>query len=149
MFLASATACAGPGTSPAASRTAVEIAAAGTSPSPAPSPTPSGTDGALTDPETTPGAALAGADAPRQQPVFAAKALDVLATLPVKGRAAKTGYSREQFGQAWADIDRNGCDTRNDMLRRDLTALGLKPGTRDCRRRLAHPRGPAGLQQQA
>ncbi|MCU1562110.1 MAG: hypothetical protein JWN05_489 [Arthrobacter sp.] len=132
MFLVSATACAGPGTSPAASRTAVEIPAAGTAPSPAPSPTPSGTDGALTDPETTPGAALAGADAPRQQPAYAAKALDVLATLPVKGRAAKTGYSREQFGQAWADIDRNGCDTRNDMLRRDLTALGLKPGTRDC-----------------
>jgi hypothetical protein len=43
-----------------------------------------------------------------------------LAQLPVKGRAAATGYSREQFGQAWADTDRNGCDTRNDILRRDL-----------------------------
>ncbi|MCU1541152.1 MAG: hypothetical protein JWM01_2099 [Arthrobacter sp.] len=60
------------------------------------------------------------------------KALDVLATLPIKGRAPKTGYSRDQFGQAWADVDRNGCDTRNDMLRRDLTALAIKPGTRDC-----------------
>ncbi|HEX5872666.1 MAG TPA: DUF1524 domain-containing protein, partial [Longimicrobium sp.] len=56
----------------------------------------------------------------------------VLATIPVKGRAPKTGYSRDQFGQAWADADRNGCDTRNDMLRRDLTDLALKPGTRDC-----------------
>jgi hypothetical protein len=40
--------------------------------------------------------------------------------LVVKGRAAMTGYSRAAFGQAWADVDRNGCDTRNDVLRRDL-----------------------------
>ncbi|WP_445155907.1 GmrSD restriction endonuclease domain-containing protein [Arthrobacter sp. Hor0625] len=59
-------------------------------------------------------------------------ALKMLSTLPVKGRAPKTGYSRDQFGQAWADVDRNGCDTRNDMLRRDLTAAALKPGTQGC-----------------
>ena len=69
---------------------------------------------------------------PHKQPALAGKALDVLATIPVKGRAPKTGYSRDQFGQAWADVDRNGCDTRNDMLRRDLSDLALKPGTRDC-----------------
>lgn len=66
------------------------------------------------------------------QPAFAAKALEVLATLPIKGRAPKTGYTREEFGQAWADVDRNGCDTRNDILTRDLTAKTFKPGTRDC-----------------
>jgi len=27
------------------------------------------------------------------------------------------GYSREEFGRAWADIDRNGCDQPNDVLR--------------------------------
>lgn len=43
-----------------------------------------------------------------------------LGELPVKGRAAKTGYSRSQFGQAWKDTDRNGCDQRNDVLARDL-----------------------------
>lgn len=48
-------------------------------------------------------------------------ALAVLATLEVKGRAAKTGYDRDQFGQRWLDVDRNGCDTRNDTLARDLT----------------------------
>lgn len=48
-------------------------------------------------------------------------ALDVLATVPVKGRAAKTGYDRDQFGQRWLDVDRNGCDTRNDMLAAQLT----------------------------
>jgi len=27
------------------------------------------------------------------------------------------------YGQAWADVDRNGCDTRNDILKRDLTKV--------------------------
>ena len=56
----------------------------------------------------------------------------LLETLPVKGRAPKTGYTRDQFGQAWADVDRNGCDTRNDMLKRDMTAVIYKAGTRNC-----------------
>ena len=59
-------------------------------------------------------------------------ASSVLSTLPVKGRAPKTGYTRAQFGQAWADVDRNGCDTRNDMLKRDLTDIVFKVKTRDC-----------------
>jgi hypothetical protein len=59
-------------------------------------------------------------------------AVDVLATLAVKGRAPKTGYDRDQFGPAWSDVDRNGCDTRNDVLARDLTGETFKPGTHDC-----------------
>jgi hypothetical protein len=55
-----------------------------------------------------------------------------LDSLPVKGRAPRTGYERELFGQAWADVDRNGCDTRNDVLARDLTDETFKPGTHDC-----------------
>ncbi|WP_441874075.1 HNH endonuclease family protein [Pseudarthrobacter sp. TAF60_1] len=55
-----------------------------------------------------------------------------LGTLPVKGRAPKTGYSREEFGPAWADVDRNGCDTRNDILARDLEGETFKPGTQNC-----------------
>jgi hypothetical protein len=43
-----------------------------------------------------------------------------------------TGYRRDQFGQAWADVDRNGCDTRDDVLRRDLIDIALRPGTHDC-----------------
>ncbi|WP_315900757.1 HNH endonuclease family protein [Microbacterium esteraromaticum] len=50
-------------------------------------------------------------------------ALQTLDTLTVKGRAPKTGYSREQFGPRWQDVDRNGCDTRNDILARDLTDI--------------------------
>jgi len=59
-------------------------------------------------------------------------AMATLETLPVKGRAPKTGYTRDQFGQAWADVDRNGCDTRNDILKRDLTSIIYKTGTRNC-----------------
>jgi hypothetical protein len=56
----------------------------------------------------------------------------VLETLAVKGRAPKTGYERSQFGPAWSDVDRNGCDTRNDILNRDLTSIIYKPGTHNC-----------------
>ena len=59
-------------------------------------------------------------------------ALTVLDSLAVKGRAPKTGYDRDQFGQRWADINRNGCDTRNDILQRDLKNVLFKPGTRNC-----------------
>jgi hypothetical protein len=55
-------------------------------------------------------------------------ALTAVATLRVKGRAPMTGYDRDQFGQAWLDTNRNGCDTRNDILARDLTART----TRNC-----------------
>ncbi len=50
----------------------------------------------------------------------------------MKGRAPKTGYEREQFGPAWKDVDRNGCDQRNDILARDLEGETFKPGTHDC-----------------
>jgi integrase len=81
------------------------------------------------------GCELDGPGAPPSSANAAARpgpALAALATLPVKGRAPKTGYDRDLFGQAWADVDRNGCDTRNDVLRRDLTSFVLKPGTRGC-----------------
>ena len=59
-------------------------------------------------------------------------ALMVLNSLEVKGRAAKTGYARSQFPH-WSDPDRNGCDARNDTLKRDLTQISFKGGTRDCK----------------
>jgi len=59
-------------------------------------------------------------------------ALAALAAVPVQGRAAKTGYDRDLFGSGWVDTDRNGCDTRNDVLARDLSAETFKPGTRNC-----------------
>lgn len=55
-----------------------------------------------------------------------------LTKLVVKGRAPMTGYARSKYGAAWSDINRNGCDTRNDLLRRDLTGETFKAGTRYC-----------------
>ncbi|MFC4603851.1 HNH endonuclease family protein [Rhodococcus kronopolitis] len=67
----------------------------------------------------------------------ASATLATLDTIPVKGRAPKTGYDRDLYGPAWTDDvgvagGHNGCDTRNDILRRDLTAVTYKTGTRDC-----------------
>lgn len=80
-------------------------------------------------PSATPSAAAPG---PAVSPALAA-----LATLPVKGRAPKIGYDRALFGSAWTDdvtvqLGRNGCDTRNDILKRDLIDISLVPATRDC-----------------
>jgi hypothetical protein len=85
---------------------------AATEASPSPSPTPSVTGTPSPTPDPTP------QPSPAASPVLA-----VLDQLPVKGRAPKTGYDREQFGSAWADVDGNGCDTRNDVLARDLTEV--------------------------
>lgn len=48
-------------------------------------------------------------------------------------------YDRDQFGQSWSDAgtagllwSRNGCDTRNDLLRRDLDNPEIRPGTNGC-----------------
>ena len=67
----------------------------------------------------------------------AADTLARLETLPIKGRAPKTGYERSQFGDRWTDDvavpgGRNGCDTRNDILRRDLVDVVIKPGSNGC-----------------
>ena len=96
--------------------------------SPSPSPSPSASPAPSAAPSLSP--------EPTVEEVIAAAgdktALAVLGTLAVKGRAPRTGYDRSLFGQAWADTDRNGCDTRNDMLRRDLVEVTFKAGTRDC-----------------
>ncbi|MGW0884526.1 HNH endonuclease family protein [Streptomyces sp. NPDC002671] len=56
-------------------------------------------------------------------------ALTAADALPVKGRAPKTGYSRARFGSAWADTDSNSCDTRDDILKRDLKDVKFTGGT--------------------
>ncbi len=61
-----------------------------------------------------------------------ATAKSELAYLQVKERASKNGYSREQFGPAWDDVDGNKCNTRDDILRRDLTNVRFKAKTHAC-----------------
>ncbi len=83
---------------------------------------------------TVAGAPAAQTDSSRRSGAVGApgSALAALDELPVKGRAPKTGYDRDQFGPAWTDVDRNGCDTRNDVLARDLSATTVEAGTRGC-----------------
>ncbi len=78
----------------------------------------------------SPSAAAAGDAAPPV--VVSGSALEALASVEVRGRAPRTGYERDHFGDGWVDTDRNGCDTRNDVLARDLTGETFEPGTRDC-----------------
>ncbi len=108
---------AAPATSEATPSTSAPDPSEGTPPPSLPTPTPTST------PSPVP--------APTQQavtPATAARgtALAAVARLTVKGRAPRTGYSRDAFGQAWFDTNRNGCDTRNDILRRDLVHKDMK-----------------------
>ncbi|GAB3704674.1 HNH endonuclease family protein [Corynebacterium nasicanis] len=77
------------------------------------------------------------AENPAPEVVTVHPARELLATLDVQGRAPMTGYDRALFGQAWSDDvrvegGRNGCDTRNDILRRDLHEVAIRPGTFGC-----------------
>ncbi|MGW8592707.1 HNH endonuclease family protein [Dietzia sp. NPDC055340] len=97
-------------------------------PAPAPAPEPA--------PGEPGGPAVPEAPAPGGDPLVP-PARAALGQLEVKGRAPKTGYDRDLFGQAWSDdvgveFGRNGCDTRNDILKRDLQEHTFRPGTRDC-----------------
>jgi hypothetical protein len=62
-----------------------------------------------------------------------------LVDLRIAEKAAMDGYERGcgegegcVFGPAWADVDRNGCDQRNDVLHRDLTEVQVREGTQGC-----------------
>ena len=63
-----------------------------------------------------------------------ASGLSIIQAQVTKGRAPKTGYTRAQFGPdlTKADFDRNGCDSRNDILKRDLTKEVFKEKTSGC-----------------
>jgi hypothetical protein len=104
--------------------------------------TPASNSAPASTSSSPPSAAPPGAAAPGPvpagtlDPAAAGGALAALAVAP-KGRLA--GYDRDcgagagcVFGPAWSDVDHNGCDTRNDVLHRDLTAIQVRPGTHDC-----------------
>lgn len=62
----------------------------------------------------------------RAQPTAAVALLNAL---PVRARVPKGGYRRNNFGAPWSDVDGNGCDTRNDVLRRDLNRIDVASGS--------------------
>ena len=71
----------------------------------APEPTPSATTSEPTSSATSP-------------------ALTALATIPIKGRAPKTGYDRDLFASDWNYSF--GCDMRNKILRRDFVEFQFR-----------------------
>jgi hypothetical protein len=85
-------------------------------------PSPTWTPGAsATAPSPTDSAAFDGARA-------------ALAALPVKGWDRTQDFKRYRFGKAWSDdvnveFGHNGCNTRDDILRRDLSDLEVRRGT--------------------
>jgi hypothetical protein len=58
-------------------------------------------------------------------------ASSVLATIAVKAESTKPKYVRTKFGPDWADVDHNSCDTRDDVLHRDLTLIKVRSSD-DC-----------------
>lgn len=74
------------------------------------------------------------ADTPTES---ATAGLLALSALLVRPRAAKAGYSRDQYGQAWSDdvqVDGggNGCSTLEDILRRDLSMVVFVSASDTC-----------------
>jgi hypothetical protein len=66
------------------------------------------------------------------------KARALIGKIATKGRGPKTGYARDKFGYAWTDAApggipyaHNGCDTRNDLLKRDGEGVRFRTGS-DC-----------------
>lgn len=66
------------------------------------------------------------------------KARTLIKKVATKGRGPKTGYDRDEFGYAWMDsapgdvpFAHNGCDTRNDLLKRDGEHVRFRDGS-DC-----------------
>ncbi|GGY60995.1 HNH endonuclease family protein [Streptomyces omiyaensis] len=64
-----------------------------------------------------------------------ARARTLIEGLATRKRGPRTGYARDEFGEAWLDkadgvpLARNGCDTRNDLLRRDGRELRFRDGS--------------------
>jgi hypothetical protein len=83
-------------------------------------------------PSGVPTAVAPGTPGPTSAAPPAGPATAALARLLIKGRAPTTGYSRDQFGPAWADTDRNGCGQRDDVLARDMTGVTYKPARKPC-----------------
>lgn len=60
--------------------------------------------------------------------------LQQLAELEVRPSAdeRQPHYERTQFGDGWQDLDGDGCNTRNEVLARDLESVDYRPRTNNC-----------------
>lgn len=58
-----------------------------------------------------------------------AQATTQLAGLTVAPRGPRVKHARSRFGTAWKDVDRSGCDQRNEALARALTHVTFRQGS--------------------
>ena len=77
---------------------------------------------------------ISGAPAPAASNARFDIARQQLKALEVRGWDRTSDFKRFQFGQAWSDdvnveFGHNGCNTRDDILRRDLENLVVRPST--------------------
>lgn len=77
--------------------------------------------------------------APAENLTAAQDALEKLNTVDVTPATRIPDYDRDLFGRAWADVDGNGCDTRNDILARDLTVTATEGSCKILAGQLADP----------
>jgi hypothetical protein len=87
---------------------------------------------AISSPASAPGAPPPAPLAPNDAAFDLARSQ--LAALAVHGWDRETDFKRYRFGKAWSDdvnveFGHNGCNTRDDILRRDLANLVVRPGT--------------------
>lgn len=65
-----------------------------------------------------------------EQSADANSAINVLEKLEVKGRAPKTGYTRDQFYGSWPVVD--GCSLRQRIIKRELGESAVLSSENDC-----------------
>lgn len=93
-----------------------------------PEPEPSFTTSSSTQsPSPTPTLEPTPSPSPEAPQPASSPALSALASVPIKGRAPKTGYERDLFATDW-DYS-FGCDMRNKILRRDFSEFILRSGS--------------------
>jgi len=133
VLIIAGSATAGPTEAKAPTASSPTSSASKVSPTAQPSPTP--TEPSLQEQAAILPAPVLAPEVDVQSAASTAAPQTALATamlLEVKGRAPKTGYNRDLFGSGWVDVDRNGCDTRNDILARDLEPKTFEAGTNNC-----------------
>ena len=65
-------------------------------------------------------------------PTTATQQLEMLEVVEDGPNPDAPPYDRDNFGKGWGDLDGDGCNTRNEILARDLTDVTFEEGTNDC-----------------
>jgi hypothetical protein len=136
-LLLAASACKTPGDDPAPAHSSASSGTSGSSGASETPPQDPDQAGHATSPLKNPDGTKPGL-APLTSAAERAAGRRLIDQLRTKGRGPKTGYDRDEFGYAWMDTApgavpyaHNGCDSRNDLLKRDGENIRFRAGS-DC-----------------